>query len=74
MRASRCIHRAGGGSQLRNALLMALSVKCPLCGEVVTGADEDALVAAADAHGDSKHNGMKAPRAMVVGAARQVEG
>ncbi len=52
---------------------MALSVKCPLCGEVLVGADEDALVTAADAHGDQKHNGMKAPRAMVVGAARQVD-
>jgi len=52
---------------------MALSVKCPLCGEVLLGADEDALVAAADAHGDSKHGGMKAPRAMVVGAARRVD-
>jgi hypothetical protein len=49
---------------------MALSVKCPLCGETVTGTDEDSLVAAADKHGDEKHNGMKAPRAMVIGAAR----
>jgi hypothetical protein len=53
---------------------MALSVKCPLCGEIVAGADEDALVAAADAHGEQKHNGMKAPRAMVLGAARKVDG
>jgi hypothetical protein len=52
---------------------MALTVKCPLCGEVVTGANEDSLVAAADKHGDEKHNGMKAPRAMVVGAARHTD-
>jgi hypothetical protein len=52
---------------------MALTVKCPLCGEVITGADEDALVAGADSHGDAKHNGMKAPRAMVIGAARQTD-
>ena len=50
---------------------MALTVKCPLCGEILEGADEDALVAAADAHGDTKHGGMKAPRGMVLGAARQ---
>ena len=37
---------------------MALQVTCPLCGESITGADEDALVAAADAHGDDKH-GMR---------------
>jgi hypothetical protein len=52
---------------------MALTVKCPLCGEVVAGTDEDALVAAADQHGDSKHNGMKAPRSMVIGAARKTD-
>jgi hypothetical protein len=52
---------------------MALTVKCPLCGEVLTGADEDALVAAADKHGDDKHGGMHAPRSMVLGGARQVE-
>jgi len=52
---------------------MALTVKCPLCGEVITGADEDSLVAAADGHGDAKHNGMKAPRSMVVGAARRTD-
>lgn len=50
---------------------MALSVKCPLCGELLTGDDEDTLVANADKHGDEKHNGMHAPRAMVLGAARR---
>lgn len=50
---------------------MAYTVKCPLCGEMVRGDSEDALVGAADAHGDAKHGGMKAPRAMVLGAARQ---
>lgn len=49
---------------------MALQVTCPLCGESVTGADEDALVAAADAHGDDKH-GMRAPRAMIVSSATE---
>jgi hypothetical protein len=52
---------------------MPLTVKCPLCGEILTGADEDSLVTAADQHGDAKHNGMKAPRAMVVGAARHTD-
>ena len=51
--------------------VMALTVKCPLCGEVLSGDDEDSLVAAADKHGDEKHGGMKAPRAMVLGAARK---
>lgn len=49
---------------------MALTVKCPLCGEVLTAEGEDAIVEAADRHGDEKHGGMKAPRAMVLGAAR----
>jgi hypothetical protein len=52
---------------------MALTVKCPLCGEILTGADEDALVASADQHGDTKHNGMKAPRAMVIAAAQKTD-
>ena len=52
---------------------MAFTVKCPLCGEVLSGNDEDALVAAADQHGEEKHNGMKAPRAMVIGAARKTD-
>ena len=42
---------------------MAMQVTCPLCGQTVTGDDEDALVAAADAHGDENH-GMRAPREM----------
>jgi hypothetical protein len=49
---------------------MALQVTCPLCGESITGADEDALVAAADAHGDDKH-GMRAPREMIVANATE---
>ncbi len=51
---------------------MALEVKCPLCGAVIEGADEDALVANADAHGDAEHQ-MRAPRFMIVGAAKHVE-
>jgi adenine-specific DNA methylase len=50
---------------------MALTVKCPLCGEIIGAEDENALVAAADKHGDEKHGGMKAPRAMVLAAARK---
>jgi len=49
---------------------MALQVTCPLCGGVVTGDDEDSLVAAADAHGDENH-GMRAPREMIVANATQ---
>ena len=52
---------------------MALTVKCPLCGEVVAGDNEDALVAAADKHGEEKHGGMKVPRAMVISAARKTD-
>ncbi len=51
---------------------MALEVKCPLCGTVIEGADEDTLVANADAHGDAEHQ-MRAPRFMIVGAAKHVE-
>jgi hypothetical protein len=65
--------RQGSGCPGLKVVHMALTVKCPLCGEVITGADEDALVAGADQHGDSKHNGMKAPRAMVIGAARPAD-
>lgn len=50
---------------------MTLTVKCPLCGEVLSGTDEDSLVDAANKHGDEKHNGMKAPRQMVLAAARK---
>jgi hypothetical protein len=49
---------------------MALTVTCPLCGAKITGDDEDALVAAADAHGDETH-GMRAPRDMIIAAAEQ---
>jgi hypothetical protein len=49
---------------------MGLTVTCPLCGANITGDDEDALVAAADAHGDENH-GMRAPREMIVSAAQQ---
>jgi hypothetical protein len=49
---------------------MAYKVTCPLCGEVVTAADEDALVIAADTHGDDKH-GMRAPREMILSSAEE---
>jgi len=49
---------------------MALQVTCPLCGQVVTGDNEDALVAAADKHGDDDH-GMRAPREMIVANATE---
>jgi len=49
---------------------MAFQVTCPLCGQIITAADEDALVAAADAHGDENH-GMRAPREMIVANATQ---
>lgn len=39
----------------------------------MAGDDEDSLVAAADKHGDEKHGGMRAPRSMVLGAARRTE-
>jgi len=52
---------------------MSLTVKCPLCGEIIAGSDEDSLVAAADKHGDEKHSGMRAPRSMVLGAARKID-
>ncbi len=47
---------------------MAKKVTCPLCGQEVTGENEDALVAAADAHGDENH-GMRAPREMILSSA-----
>jgi hypothetical protein len=47
---------------------MAYHVTCPLCGQQISGEDEDALVTAADAHGDENH-GMRAPREMIVSAA-----
>ena len=50
---------------------MAKKVTCPLCGQDITGSDEDALVAAADAHGDENH-GMRAPRDMIVSSATDV--
>jgi hypothetical protein len=49
---------------------MALQVTCPLCGQAISGEDEDSLVAAADAHGDENH-GMRAPREMIVANATQ---
>jgi len=49
---------------------MAYHVTCPLCGQTISGDDEEKLVAAADAHGDESH-GMRAPREMIVGAATQ---
>jgi hypothetical protein len=50
---------------------MAMQVTCPLCGQTITGDDEDALVAAADSHGDENH-GMRAPREMIVAGATKV--
>jgi hypothetical protein len=50
---------------------MAKKVTCPLCGAEITGDTEDALVAAADAHGDENH-GMRAPRDMIVSSATDV--
>ncbi len=47
---------------------MAKQVTCPLCGATITGDTEDALVAAADAHGDENH-GMRAPREMIIAGA-----
>ncbi|MBD5633820.1 MAG: DUF1059 domain-containing protein [Candidatus Eremiobacteraeota bacterium] len=44
---------------------------CPLCGQDINGDTEDALVAAADAHGDENH-GMRAPREMIVSSATDV--
>ena len=52
---------------------MGLTVKCPLCGEIVAGDDEESLVAAADKHGDDQHGGMRAPRSMVLSAARKTD-
>jgi hypothetical protein len=49
---------------------MAFKVTCPLCGEVLIAGDEDALVVAADAHGDDKH-GMRAPREMILSNAEE---
>jgi hypothetical protein len=50
---------------------MAKKVTCPLCGTDITGDTEDALVTAADAHGDENH-GMRAPRDMIVSMATEV--
>jgi hypothetical protein len=50
---------------------MAKKVTCPLCGQDITADDDDALVAAADAHGDENH-GMRAPREMILGSATEV--
>jgi hypothetical protein len=50
---------------------MAKHVNCPLCGETISGADDDALVEAADKHGDDAHNGMHAPRAMILATAKE---
>ena len=49
---------------------MAMQVTCPLCSQVITGDDEDKLVAAADEHGDEKH-GMRAPREMILANATE---
>ena len=49
---------------------MAYKVTCPLCSEVISAQDEDALVVAADAHGDEKH-GMRAPREMILSSAEE---
>jgi len=47
-----------------------MQVTCPLCGQAISGDDEDALVAAADAHGDESH-GMRAPREMILANATE---
>lgn len=47
---------------------LAKRVTCPLCGQSITGETEDALVTAADAHGDENH-GMRAPREMIISSA-----
>jgi hypothetical protein len=49
---------------------MAYKVTCPLCGNAITGETEDALVAAADSHGDEAH-GMRAPREMILANAEK---
>jgi predicted small metal-binding protein len=49
---------------------MAYQVICPLCGQTISGDDEDALVNAADAHGDENH-GMRAPREMILANAQE---
>ncbi len=49
---------------------MAMQVTCPLCGQAISGDDEDALVAAADAHGDESH-GMRAPRELILANATE---
>jgi hypothetical protein len=50
---------------------MAMQVTCPLCGQTIAGDSEEALVGAADAHGDEKH-GMRAPREMILSNAQEV--
>jgi len=45
-------------------------VTCPLCGKSITGETDDALVAAADTHGDEEH-GMRAPREMIISRATE---
>jgi Protein of unknown function (DUF1059) len=49
---------------------MPLQVICPLCEKTIVGADEEALVTAANAHGDDEH-GMRAPREMIIGSATE---
>jgi len=50
---------------------MALQVTCPLCGQTLSAPDEEALVAAADAHGDEAHGGMHAPRELILANAKE---
>ena len=50
---------------------MGKQVTCPLCGKTIEGADDDALVDAANAHGDDDH-GMRAPREMILANAKDV--
>ena len=50
---------------------MAMQVTCPLCGKTIAAESEDALVTAADAHGDESH-GMRAPRDMIISNAQHV--
>ncbi len=50
---------------------MPKKVTCPLCGQEITGDSDDALVVAADAHGDETH-GMRAPRDMILSSATEI--
>ncbi len=67
----RCEASAPYSNRSGDERFMAKKVTCPLCGTDITGDTEDALVTAADAHGDENH-GMRAPREMIVSSAVDV--